>query len=67
MGYTTRISDYEWDRGDGVKEVPEGVEVSSAAKLPRPDTEDKSVTKSKVVEAEDKPEPKKSTARTKAK
>lgn len=54
MGYTTRISDYEWDRGDGAKEVPEGVEVSA-------------VTKSKVVEPEDNPEPKKTTARSKAK
>lgn len=51
MGYTTKISDYEWERGDGPKEVPEGVEV---------------VTKSKVVEAEDKPAPKKTTARSKS-
>lgn len=51
MGYTTKISDYEWDRGDGPKDIPEGVEV---------------VTKSKVVEAEDKPAPKKTTARSKS-
>jgi hypothetical protein len=44
MGHTTRISDYDWDRGDGAKEVPEGYD-------PR---DEKPVTKSKVVEPEDK-------------
>lgn len=57
MGHTTRISDYEWDRGDGLKEVPEGY-----------DPRDEKRTKSKVVEPEDdKPVSTTRTAKTKAK
>lgn len=57
MGHTTRISDYEWDRGDGSKEVPEGYD-------PR---DEKPVTKSKVVEPEEKkPVSTTRTAKTKA-
>jgi hypothetical protein len=55
MGHTTRISDYEWDRGDGPKEVLEGYDPS----------DEKPVTKSKKVEPkEDKP-PVTTTASTK--
>lgn len=50
MGHTTKISDYELQRGDPVID---------AADLDEP------VTKSKVVESEDKPAPKKSTAKSK--
>lgn len=54
MGHTTRISDYEMAHAWTV-----GPEAESDEK--------KSVTKSKVVEPEDSPEAKKSTARTKSK
>lgn len=53
MGHTTRISDYEWDRGDGPKEIPEGVDI------------EKSVTKSKVVIPKKKPEETTTTASVK--
>jgi hypothetical protein len=49
MGHTTKISDYELDRGDG-PEPCEGVDIE---------------VKAKTVEPEDKPEPKKSAAKTK--
>jgi hypothetical protein len=56
MGHTTRISDYEWDRGDGAKDVDEGYD------------DEKPKTKSKVVEPEDdKPVSTTRTAKTKAK
>ena len=75
MGYTTKISDYEWERGDGPKEVPEGVDIDAKKNLAPKEhmseseirVDDDKVTKSKVVEADDKPAPKKSTARTKSK
>lgn len=65
MGATTRISDYEWERGDGPKEVPEGVDADAAAKSARPSDAVSTVTKSKVVEGEQKPAPKKTAAKTK--
>jgi hypothetical protein len=55
MGHTTKISDYEWERGDGPKEVPEGYDPS----------EEKPVTKSKKVEPAEKNPPVTSTASTK--
>lgn len=63
----TSISDYEMDRAWTVGPEADGVDVEAAAKAKRPGVEDHPVTKSKVVEAEDKPEPKKTTARSKAK
>jgi hypothetical protein len=60
MGHTTRIPDYDWDRGHGAKEVPEGYD-------PRDDHES-TKRKSKVVEPEDdKPVSTTRTAKTKAK
>lgn len=63
----TSISDYEMDRAWTKGAEAEGLTVEAAAKAKRPGAEDVPVTKSKVVEAEDKPTPKKATARTKAK
>ena len=57
MGYTEKISDYEMDRAWTTGPVAEGYDVEAQA--------EKSETKSKKVEAEDKPEPTKSTAKTK--
>ena len=51
----TSISDYEMDRAWTVGAEAEGATVEA-----------KPVTKSKVVEAEDKPAPKKTTARSKS-
>lgn len=59
MGHTTRISDYEMGRAWTTGPEAEGYDVEAQA--------EKTETKSKKVEPEDKPEPKKSTARTKAK
>lgn len=67
MGNRTSISDYEMDRAWTTGPEAEGLTVEAAAKAKRPDREDHPVTKSKVVEDEKKPEPKKSTARSKAK
>lgn len=67
MGYTTSIPEPELERGDGAPPC-EGLDVEAAAKQKRPGSEDeKQVTKSKVVEGEDKPEPKKTAAKTKSK
>lgn len=63
----TSISDYEMDRAWTKGDEAEGVTVEAAAKAKRPGSEDHPVTKSKVVETDDKPAPKKSTARSKAK
>lgn len=69
----TSISDYELDRAETRGPEADGVDVEKALKTPKEHMSepvrvaDESVTKSKVVEAEDKPAPKKSTARTKAK
>jgi hypothetical protein len=62
-GHTTSISDYELERGDG-PEPCEGVEADEVSST-RGKAEPKSVTHSKVVEAEDKPDAKKTTAKTK--
>ena len=59
MGYTEKISDYELDRAWTTGPVAEGYDVEAEAV--------KSETRSKKVEGEDGDEPKKSTARTKAK
>jgi len=61
----TSISDYEINRAWTKGAEADGQDVESAAKAKPPTGEP--VTKSKVVEAEDKPEPKKTTARSKAK
>lgn len=67
MGYTTSIPEPELERGDGAPPC-EGVDAEAALKAPRLGGDDeKTVTKSKVVEGEDKPESKKSTAKTKDK
>lgn len=67
MGYTTSIPEPELERGDG-PEPCEGVDAEAAVKTERPEGyEVSSVTKSKVVEGDEKPEPKKSSARSKAK
>jgi hypothetical protein len=65
MGHTTRISDYEMDRAWTVGPEVEGYDIEGQPA--KKDAPEKSVTKSKVVEAEKKPAPKKSTARTKRK
>ena len=59
MGHRTSISDFEMDRAWTVGPEAEGYDVEAEAA--------KSETRSKKVEAEDKPEPTKSTAKTKAK
>lgn len=51
MGYTTKISDYEWNRGDGTKEVPEGY-----------DPRDEKVEREKVVKPKEKKPPISSTS-----
>jgi hypothetical protein len=63
----TSISDYEMDRAWTVGPEAEGADAEAAAKAKRPGVEEKPVTKSKLVEADDKPAPKKTTARSKAK
>lgn len=55
MGYTTYCNPYDLERGDG-HVLAEGVETDQAP----------AEVKAKVVEAEDKPAPRKATARTKA-
>jgi hypothetical protein len=76
MGHRTSISDYEMDRAWTVGPEAEGVDIeaSKGGNVPKEHMSEseirgdfESVTKSKVVESEKKPEPKKSTARTKAK
>jgi hypothetical protein len=65
MGYTTRISDYEMERAATRGPEVEGVDIEAPAE--KTDDEKPPVTKSKVVEPEKKPAPRKSAARTKAK
>lgn len=60
MGHTTSISDYELERASTRGPEAEGVDIEAQAEKKPP------VTKSKVVEPEKKPAPRKSTARTKA-
>jgi hypothetical protein len=66
MGYTTSIPEPELERGDGPPPC-EGVDIEAARAKENPAPEKHPVTKSKVIEGDDKPESKKSTARTKSK
>jgi hypothetical protein len=65
MGHRTSISDYEMDRASTKGPEVEGYDVE--ADREKPAKSQGPVTKSKVVEPEKDDEPKKSTARTKAK
>ena len=62
MGHRTSISDYEFDRAWTTGPEVEGYDVEAEAEKSA-----KSETKAKKVEAEKADEPKKSTAKTKAK